>query len=272
MFQLFAKRYNRVEIQGDNIFIANLKNNIGKVIELMTVFDLSQAIPEIKVYENNQLARLYRMDTLNTNSNLAGQFFHCSIRILDNSAVIIDGIISKSVTSHPIWTNKDYEAVRLQPFFLSNAKNNNSKLIGKGLFERGLHFSGTVTPSNVRCICVCDDCKQSFSLQHFHAGFSEVQYFYSTDSKETLIVPNNGIAKMPTQLQESVDLATLLEVEGKLPKTFDGNYRYYNSFKCPYCLTPFIDFNKYKDIRPGEYYGNTLINDEPKRWTDQKGG
>jgi hypothetical protein len=49
MFKPFAKRHNRVEIQGDNIFIANLKDNIGKVIELMTVFNLSQATPEIIV-------------------------------------------------------------------------------------------------------------------------------------------------------------------------------------------------------------------------------
>ena len=93
MFQLFAKRHKRVEIQSDNIFIANLKDNIGEEIELLTVFNLSQTTPEIKVYENNQLVRLYRMDTLNKNSNLAGQFFHSSIRILNSSAVMIDGTL-----------------------------------------------------------------------------------------------------------------------------------------------------------------------------------
>jgi hypothetical protein len=271
MFQLFAKRNKRVEIISGNIFIANLKDNIGEEIELLPVFNLSQTTPEIKVYENNQLVRLYRMDTLNKNSDLTGQFFHSSIRILNSSAVMIDGIISKSARSHLGNSDKDYEAVRFQPFFLSNAEKNNAELIGKGLFERGLHFSGTVTPLNVRCVCICDECKQSFSLQHFHAGFSDFQYFYSTNSKETLIVPYNAIAKMPTQLDKNIDLTILHEVEGKLPKTFDGEFRYYNSFKCPHCLTPFIDFNKYKEIRPGEYYGNTLINEKPKGWTDQRG-
>lgn len=132
---------------------------------------------------------------------------------------MIDGIISNSEASFPNWTDKDYEAVRLQPFFLSNANNNNIGLIGKGLFDRGLHFTGTVTPTTVRCVCICDNCKQSFTLQHFHAGFSEVQYFYSTDSKETLVVPYNAIVNMPTQLQETVDLSTLPEVERNLPES-----------------------------------------------------
>jgi hypothetical protein len=105
--------------------------------------------------------------------------------------------------------------IKLTPVFnLSQAipENNNTESIGKGLSERGLHFSGTVTPSNVRCICVCDSCKQSFSLQHFHAGFSDAQYFYSTNSKETLVVPYYAILNMPTQLDANINLTTLSEV------------------------------------------------------------
>ncbi len=265
-------RNKRVEIQGENIFIDNLKENIGKSIEINAVFKLTEESPAIKVYENNQMVRLYRIDTLKSNPNLSGQFLHSSIRILKNSAVMIDGIISKSESSFPEQTNENFEAIRFQPFFLSNADGNNSQLIGKGLFERGLHFSGRVTPSTVRCICICDDCKQSFSLQHFHAGFSEVQYFYSDQSKETLIVPYNAIPKIPTQLQEEISFASLLKVESKLPKSNDGSFRYYNSFRCPHCIKPFIDFEKNKDIRPKEYYGNTLLNVTPKMWTGKSGG
>lgn len=266
MFHLF-KRNKRVEIQGDAIFIDNSERYIGNPIEIENIFRLTQPTPEIKVYENNQLFRLYRIDTLITNSNLIGQFLHSSVRILENSAVMIDGIISKSYESFPKWTDEDYEAVRLQPFYLSNADDKNVELIGRGLFDRGLHYNGTVTPINCRCICICEECKQSFSLQHFHAGFSEVQYFYSSESRETLIVPYNAVINMPSQLQETIDPITLIDVESKLPKSSDGIFRYYNSFKCPHCLEPFIDFEKHKDIRPKEYYGNTLLNHTPKHWT-----
>lgn len=269
MFKLFNRRYKRLGIQGDSILIDNINDNIGKPKELQTVFKLTQSTPEIKIYENDQLIRLFKIDTLNQNPNLTGQFLHSSIRILDNSAVMVDGVISESDTSFPKWTDENYEAVRLQPFFLSNANDKNVQLIGKGLFERGLHYSGTVTPTTVRCVCFCDNCKQSFSLQHFHAGFSEIQYFYSSNSEETLVVPYNKVVNMPTQLQETIDLSALPEVESKLPKSSDGDFRYYNSFKCPHCLTPFIDFEKFKGMRPKEYYGNTLLNNNPKQWTDQ---
>jgi hypothetical protein len=271
MFKLFNRRHKRLSIEGDSIFIDNSNDNIGKAEEMETVFKLTQPTPEIKVYENNQLIRLYSIDTVSTNSNLIGQFLHSSIRILNNSAVMIDGVISKSATTFPKWTDQKYEAVRLHPFFLSDVNDKNKQLIGKGLFDRGLHFSGTVTPTTVRCVCICDNCRQSFSLQHFHAGFSETQYFYSSDSRETLLVPYGAIVNMPTQLQETVDLATLKEVETKLPKSLDGDFRYFNSFKCPKCLTPFIDFERNPEMRPKEYYGNTLLNQKTKQWTDQTG-
>jgi hypothetical protein len=268
MFGLFKKRHNRIGIIDDNIFIDNQKDNIGEPVELETVFKLTVPTPEIKVFENQNLVHTFRIDTLLTNKDLTGQFLHCSIRILSNSAVMIDGIISQSDNTFSKWTDNDYEAIRLQPFFLSDKNDNNIQLKGKGLFERGLHFRGTVTPTGVRNICICDSCNLSFTIQHFHSGFSELQYFYSTDSKETLIVPYGSIENLPTQLPETVDQSILQSIESKLPKpSGEGTFKYYNSFKCPHCLAPYIDFEKHNAIRATEYYGNTYINQNPKRWT-----
>jgi hypothetical protein len=229
------------------------------------VFELSQPIPEINVYENNDLNKTYKIDTLTKNPDLKGQFFHSSIRILSNSAVMIDGVLSKSRTAYPTSTDINYEGIRLQPFFLKNVDHINGRLVGKGLFERGLHFSGTITPSSVRCICICDQCRQSFTLKHSHAGFSEVQYFYSEDSKETLTVSYNAIEGVPRQLETPVDEIKLQEVEHKLSACKEG-FHYYYPLRCPYCAAPFIDFEKYKEIRLSEYYGNTFINSSVKHW------
>ena len=269
MFGLFTKRHNRVNIKGDSIFIDNQNSNIGKATELETVFKLTVPTPEIKVFENKNLVHTFRIDTLQTNKDLTGQFLHSSVRVLSNSAVMIDGIISQSDNTFSKWTDNDYEAIRLQPFFLSDKNDNNIQLKGKGLFERGLHFNGTVTPAGVRNICICDSCNLSFTIQHFHSGFSELQYFYSTDSKETLTVPHGSIEELPTQLQETADKSILQSIESKLPNpSNEGTFSYYNSFKCPHCLTPYIDFENHKEIRPTEYYGNTYINQRPKRWTE----
>jgi hypothetical protein len=227
-----------------------------------------RTLPEIKVYENQNLIHIFRIETLISNPDLTGQFLHSSIRILANSAVMIDGIISKSNAEFPHWTDNDYEAVRFQPFYLLDKNENNIALKGKGLFERGLHFSGTITPRGVRAICICDSCNLSFTIQHFHSGFSEIQYFYSTDSKETLTVPYTSIENLPAQLQPNIDNNKLEIIEAKLPKPSNGFgvFRYYNSFKCSHCLTPYIDFEKHKEIRPREYYGNTYINQKATHW------
>src|SRR5664279_4591150 len=209
MFGLNTKRNNRIVIEGDSIFIDNQKENVGKAFELDSIFVFTISSPEIKVYENQNLIHAFRIETLKSNSDLTGQYFHSSIRILANSAVMIDGIISKSKKKSPQQTDNDYEAIRFQPFYLSDKNEDNIALKGRGLFERGLHFSGTITPGGVRNICVCDICNLSFTIQHFHSGFSEIQYFYSTDSKETLTVPYSSIENLPTQLQQNIDGSVL---------------------------------------------------------------
>ena len=257
----FLKGTNRIHINGTDVFINNEKNNISKSIDIKHVFKFDQPVPAIRIYENNVLSRTFKVDTLSGNAYLNNQYLHSSIIIQDNSAVMIDGIISKNDKTVPEWSHEDYEAVRLQPFYLSNVEVYNIALIGKGLVKRGLHYSGTITPSGVRNICICDECRQSFTLQHFHAGFSELQYFYSTNSKQTLVVPYGFINDMPTQLQKEIDADKIEKTEKAFPgSNGDGKFRYYNSFKCPHCFAPYINFEKYKEIRPNEYYGNLLIN------------
>src|SRR6266545_4789455 len=134
MFGLFAKKHKRIEIKDDSIFIDNQKENICKAVELETIFKLTQETPEIKVYENKNLVHTFRLETLQGNPDLTGQFLHSSIRILSNSVVMIDGIISKSDTTFSKWSDNNYEALRLQPFYLSDKNDNNIKLKGKGLF------------------------------------------------------------------------------------------------------------------------------------------
>ncbi|MCC9138908.1 hypothetical protein [Pontibacter silvestris] len=257
-----------VKIKGNDIYISN--GFFKREIELAHVFEFHVPMPAIRVFENKKLKREFNIDTLDSNPDLNGQFFHSSIRVLTNGAVMIDGIVSKDRTSYPDWKSKDYEAIRLQPFFLSSEEAENNKLVGAGLFQRGLHFSGTVTPLNVRAICICDNCKKSFTLQHFHAGFSEAQYFYSSDGKQTLYVSYEQIKDLPRQLQEAVHEEDLRLLENQLPKPTkgQGNYSYYNPLRCLHCCYAFIDFEQNKEIRHKEYYGNYFINQQLQKIGD----
>jgi len=252
----------QVKIIGTDIYITT--GLIKTEINVNHIFEFIIPLPVIRIFENKKLFREYRIDTLTNNPSLSGQFLHSTIRVYKNSAVMIDGIISTDKSNHNDWKDSGYEAIRLQPFYLSDKNIENKKLIGAGLFQRGLHFSGTVTPSGVRAVCICDICGKSFTLQHFHAGFSNAQYFYSSDSKQTLFVNYGQIDKMPTQLQSEIDDNIIYEVEHKLPNPIKGQgvYKYYNSFRCPHCGLPYIDFENDKKMRPDEYYGYYLINQE----------
>jgi hypothetical protein len=258
----------RIKVTHNDVFIDNKNENVDKSEEYKTSMLFSDSTPIIRIYENDKLLYSFKIETLITNPDLTGQFFHCSIRIMSNSGVMIDGIVSKNEDAFSDWTSNEYEAIRLQPFFLSNQSENNIILHGKGLFERGLHFNGTITPEGVRNICICDHCNLSFTLQHFHAGLANLQYFYSTDSLETLIVAYGEIDNLPTQLDKNINENELKKIENKLPipSNRKGNFKYYNDLKCPHCKSNYINFNKNKASRPFEYYGNTYINQKPKQY------
>jgi len=112
--------------------------------------------------------------------NDGARYFHMSVRVGPSFAVQPDGILTEQRSDDPQQAYKDgAKAIRFQPFFLPESPGRPSELVGRGLFYRGLHFSGTVTPANVSLMCVCDQCQKSFRLQSFHAGFSNVVYFYA---------------------------------------------------------------------------------------------
>lgn len=257
-----------VEVNGCEIHINTnkAKNNIP--IEHIAIICFQDIVPIITVYENKVVIAKYKVEPIDANPDLRGQYLHISIRILDNFALMIDGIISKEkMTSQ----DRDFfEGIRFQPLFLSQSRARNELLQGKGLFERGLHFNGIITPSSVRLSCICDYCKESFNLQSFHAGFQNLQYFYSDDGMQTLVVNTMDKSDLyiPGQLQERIDIKKLTETENRLPSptVAGGKYKYYNSLRCPYCSKPYIDFEHYPQIRPFEYYGNVFANKKVQKF------
>jgi hypothetical protein len=156
--------------------------------------------------------------------------------------------------------------VRLQPFVLPESSKNYELFEGRGLFSRGFHFKGIVTPGNVSLICVCGYCDQSFRIQSFHAGMSDVVYFYCSDCSETLVV-SADLADAPGLL-ETPDAASLERFEQRLPTCAEcgGSFAYYNPMRCPHCKEPYIDFSRFPEERIYEYYGNTLYGRRPQEF------
>ncbi|HEX8565807.1 MAG TPA: hypothetical protein VF648_09055 [Pyrinomonadaceae bacterium] len=189
-----------------------------------------------------------------------GRFLHMSVRVGSTFAVQADCIVTEGTDDNPqeAYQSGDAIGVRFQPFMLPEFTGDTSELVGKGLFFRGLHFSGSVTPGNVSALCLCDYCQKSFRLQSFHAGFADLIYLYCSDGPHTLVA-SSRIEDAPPILGKA-DTESVARFERRLPKCHEcgGSFRYMNPLLCPHCREPFIDFKRHPREREKEYYGNHL--------------
>ncbi|MDF3980571.1 hypothetical protein P3W24_00905 [Luteibacter sp. PPL201] len=190
---------------------------------------------------------------------------HFSIRVHASRACQADVVIGDSATFDPDAVLQDRATgVRFQPFFLPGAPTTNAAFAGQGLFARGLHFSGNVTPGVIRLSCECDACHRSFLIRSYHAGFSNAGYFYSASGRFTLVVGTH-VPGSPAPLS-APDQAALATLERSLPAAPDGTrYAYMNPFRCPHCAAPYIDFAAHPGLREKEYYGNYFDDVELQR-------
>ena len=187
------------------------------------------------------------------------RYFHVSARIHASYAVQTDGILTqrKEENSQEVF-KAGGKALRLQPFMLPEFSGDTDNLIGRGLFHRGLHFSGMITPGNVSLMSLCDYCKHSFRLQSFHAGFSNLSYFYCSRGPHTMVASSHETDAPP--VLGKADPAATARFEQRLPPCGDcgGSFNYANSFLCPGCQKPYIDFARHPQDRESENYGNHL--------------
>lgn len=191
---------------------------------------------------------------------------HFSIRVHENLGCQADCVLSDSPTFDPaaLFQGKA-TGIRFQPFFLTEATVSNAVFAGKGLFARGLHFSGNVTPGNILLSCACDRCRRSFLIRSYHAGFSESAYFYSASGKFTMTV-STRVPGSPVPLSVP-DPQALAALEQSLPTAPDGSrFGYLNPFRCPHCDEPYIDFVANPGLRETEYYGNYFADTQLLRY------
>ena len=187
---------------------------------------------------------------------------HLSVRVHPSLACELDCVVSASPDDDPqAFERETARGIRFQPVILDVSTVHRPETLGQGLFGRGLHFQGVVTPGNVSLSCLCDRCRRSFRLQSFHAGFSNIGYFYSESGLFTLVVSADE-AGAPVPLSEP-EPSALAALEARLPLAPDGTrFGYLNPLRCPHCRAPYIDFASHPDIRPNEYYGNTFFGEQ----------
>jgi len=190
------------------------------------------------------------------------RYLFFSIRVVPTLAVQGDCLLSESPTI-PLEAFQRGRAlgIRLQPFYLPESSGDPAELIGRSLFFRGFHFPGRITPGNVSHVAICDRCRRSFRFQSFHAGFSNLVYFYCETGTHTLVA--SSYAEGAPQLLAETAPDAVAAFEAKLPACdrCETRFLYLNPFRCPHCRAPYVDFQRYPSQRPHEYYGNHLYGD-----------
>lgn len=227
----------------------------------------TEKTPSIKIDTNSRVSFIDSNGTTHTHAiGAARGWAHFSIRIHANRGCQADCVISDSPTfDAAALSHGKATGIRFQPFFLAESPVSNADFIGKGLFKRGLHFSGSITPGNIWLSCECDKCRQSFLIRSYHAGFSNLGYFYSSSGQYTITV-STMIPGSPAPLS-TPDPIALAALEQSLPPAPDGShYKYLNPFRCPHCKAPYIDFEANPGSRESEYYGNYFMETQLLRY------
>jgi len=195
------------------------------------------------------------------------RFLEMSVRVHASFAVQADAILMRERgDARESFASRDGLGIRLQPFVLPEGGGEPARMRGQGLFARGFHFPGLITPGNVSHLCLCDACGGTFRLQSFHAGFMDVAYFYCDRAPHTLTA-SGWLPDAPPALG-TADPEGVRRFEAGLPPCAEcgGRFAYLNPLRCPLCLEPYIDFPRHPEIRGNEYYGNFLYGRGAQHW------
>lgn len=202
---------------------------------------LSEKKPVITLYEDGVKTREYRLQTEN-DENFKGKYFHISVRVGWQGdpcvlAAQIDGFISDIQQEHQM-KEKDI-GYRMEAHFLSccgeDAKKRYEMLRRQDLPMKALKYVGYTIPSTVRLIGICPECGKSFCFHGYCVYMGNCDVAYSDDGLDCCQIQNPNISKDDWSYEEN----------GKI-------FRYYNSFSCPHCGTPYID---YKQFPQNKKYG-----------------
>lgn len=231
------------EFEGTNIYVDSdalmkwLKEHaLTPQYALQGVLPLKEKEPVIELYEDGEKTLEYRLQT-EGEEDFTGKYFLISIRMgLTGAPEIpvaqIDGFVSDTPEERKMTMND--VGYRMEGHFLKlgggTAQWKYKTTRGQDLVQKGLKYPGYTTPSNVRLVGVCPECGKSFCFHGYAVYLGQCDAAYSDDGLDCCSISNPNIHKDSWSYEE----------DGK-------TFRYYNSFCCPHCGTPYIDYKKHPE-------------------------
>lgn len=227
---------NKIFIDSD-AFLRWQQQNGTKQFEWTGVIPLTEKEPTLFLYEDGVQTRNYCLQT-KAEEDFTGKYFLLSVRLgMMGSPLVpvaqIDGFIADQPTERAM-TLQDV-GYRFEGHFLAcgglDAQQQYRLLRGQDLPQKGLKYAGYTTPSNVRLLGICPECGKSFVFHGYSFYMAQNDVAYSDDGLDCCQV-------------------SAYEITDKENWTFekDGKtFRYYNSFCCPHCGEPYLDYKKYPE-------------------------
>ncbi len=229
-----------VKIDGQSVHVSladylvfynkNFVEHKAALYQYFGVISLTEKEPLISLYEDSELRCSYRLQT-EGDEDFTGKYFQAGVNLYfqGNPAVPvcqIDGFISDTPEKRKM--NRGDIAYRMEVCFLGNdddSKKRYEENRGKDLGWKALKYAGMVTPRNVRLVGICPKCGQSFAFHSYAVYLTQDDAAYSDDGLDVCTITDPNIDKS----------TWMYEADGK-------TFRYYNSFCCPYCGEPYIDY------------------------------
>lgn len=209
---------------------------------------LFEKTPVIKLYDDGVLVREYCLQTTG-DEDFTGKQFNVGVILSLNGkppvpAAQIDGFISEQ-TDEELSMKMGDIGFRMEAYFLisgkEDAKQRYEALRGQDLVPKALKYPGYTTPLNVRLIGICPECKKSFAFTSYNFPMMQSEPAYSDDGLDVM-----DLSAYKTEETGFDKENWSCTVEGK-------TFRYYNSFNCPHCGEPYIDYKKFPQNKG---YGN----------------
>ena len=240
-----------VELEGREICSFDAEFSHG---EHSPVVEVRTAQPTLCFIDSRGTRRTFDLSFVREEN---ASWLHFSIRVSPEFLVQSDFLMTiTQADSEEAFRARAVDGVRVQPFVLPECAKRYDVIEGKGLFRRGFHFKGIITPGNVTLLCRCAYCERSFRVRSVHAGMGNAVYFYCGSCSHTLMA-SADLEDAPPVIGPAYE-EELKRFEQRLPpcEACGGSFSYYNPFLCPHCKEPYIDFGKYPKERDWEYYCN----------------
>ena len=240
-----AQPCNPISIKGSIIYLNSLayvnwkqRNSDKPEFSFTGSIPIEEREPVITLVDDGDIACIYRLQT-EGDEDFTGKYFNTSIRIFPFKgnnvlAAQVDGFIAD--TPEDTEFNTDKIGYRMEGYIMNcggkDAEFVRSIIKGNDLVAKGLKYQGYTTPTNVRLVGFCPECKKSFTFHGYACYMIQNDVAYSDDGQQscTFFYP------------EKIDKDVKFEFEGI-------TYRYHNSFCCPHCGAPYIDYRKNPEMK-----------------------